>query len=244
MLAHPRRRARGCASRFSPVKRGMVRAEVVGREVVGRVIAPASNPGRSGCTARCRRRARAPSARSPARSSRVQQRPLALQRGDRVHRAAPRAASPALTSDSPRCRPCPPAPARAIAPTVSSIGTSRVDAMHGSRGRCGRRRGGAATRRTPGGRTRGGCRSSAGRRRRAGCRTWSRATTSSRRPAIARPTSSSLCADAVHVGGVEEGDRRGRARGGSSRSTRPRRWRRRTRTCPCSRGRGRRRPGL
>ena len=65
-------------------------------------------------------------------------------------------------------------------------------------------------------------------------------TTSSRRPRMARPTSSSLRERAVHVGRVEEVDAEveGAVDGGDRLRLVARR--RRTRTCPCSRARGRR----
>ena len=75
------------------------------------------------------------------------------------------------------------------------------------------------------------------RRRRARCRTSSRARRGRGGPRIARPDQLLVGERAVHVGGVEQRRCRGRARGGSSRSTRPRRSGRRTRSCPCSRGR-------
>ena len=67
--------------------------------------------------------------------------------------------------------------------------------------------------------------------------------TSPRRPAIALPTSCSLCPSRT-CRRCRGRSRRRRAPGGWSRSTRPRRWARRTRTSPCSRARWRTRSGL
>ena len=115
----------------------------------------------------------------------------------------------------------------------------------GSRGRCGRRRGAAARRRRRSGRSPG--RPLMPSRLPSSSRSLPNlvaSCTSSRRPAIARPTSRSLVNGPVHVGGVEEASRRGRARGGWWRWPAARRRCRRTPTCPCSRGRGWRRSAV
>ena len=100
----------------------------------------------------------------------------------------------------------------------------------GSRGRCGRCRAGSASPRSTSARTPGVPSTTAGwpgRGRRRRCRTWWRSTTSSRRPAIALPTAMLAGVRAVDVGGVEQGARRGRWRAGSPRSGRRPRSRRR-----------------
>ena len=224
---------RGSSSKFSPWKRGMHAAVVVRGEVLDRAdLARSGSRARAGCRRRSRCRARARSAGSPSSGSRVHSEYSVCSAAIGCTACARRIVVGAA-SDRPRKRTLPARTSSAIAPTVSSIGTSGRRGA-GSRGRCGRRRA-AQRRRTPCARTRAGRRcpsSSVGAAHDAelGRQDHPVAAAAQRAPdqllVRERP---------VHVGGVEESMPPSSAR-----------WMvaidsasaagRRTRSCPCSRG--------
>ena len=139
------------------------------------------------------------------------QRPLALQRRDRVHGAPRGGRDAALASDRPRKRTLPCSTSSAMAPTVSSIGHLRVDPVLVVRGRSRRRRAGAGSPRRRRARSPAGRRCASAALAAARSRTWWPAAPrragrrSPRRPAP-------RCARCRTRRGVEERDPRSRAR--------------------------------
>ena len=228
-------------SKFSPWKRGEWRRKSSGVEVLDRPDrARAGTRARAASRRRSRCRARAASAGPPSAS--------------RASTASTRSAAPrsGATACARRI-----VSGRRLAESPSEADLARLDELgHRADGLLDRRvgvdavlvvevdvvgrPGAAASPRRPGARTPGG-------RRRRGAVGSSRSrtmpnfvasTTSSRRPSIARPTSSSFVAAARTCRRCRGTSRRARARGGSWRSTRASSARRRSRSSPCSRGRG------